>query len=472
MKLKLAHFFLAAVLTMPLFSYADLDRISRRELMNGVHEETQKFMQLFTEVDKHCSQSTAKQVAGSIINFINFERLGFAKHETEPISKACRLATKNFKTYLRELFQNNKTLLLKLIESLNNHGEFDQNIACSDLPIKKSRYAFGNTHRVTQMRSGEYLVQVSIDFKATSEVSKSAEIELRKRSTQCVNQAGYMQDHKGQKIRLQIEKPGTAQAKHLFTHEVAIRKGIRSNNKNYDINISCPTILHEVFHLVGLNDEYHEEGYNCRAIGKSIMAQHYHYSPTQYGVVAIPSLLKKPGMPGASPLELVFANHPKEIEFSKVDSIECYDLNSRSYKALNYTAENKLYFKESDGRLTKFATPPFKYATFIPTAEVEAEIQTSRPYMTEFMKLNSNTNWDCRIATDAAGTRIKGSKLITPATYPIRPAHFRKIVYPSCIEKNRRYDTCTREGYLQGQAPGYQCAVHKYKACQNERFLE
>ncbi len=43
----------------------------------------------------------------------------------------------------------------------------------------------------------------------------------------------------------------------------------RSNSKAYASSINCPTILHEILHLLGLCDEYPGEGdgYPCRAVG-------------------------------------------------------------------------------------------------------------------------------------------------------------------------------------------------------------
>jgi hypothetical protein len=49
-------------------------------------------------------------------------------------------------------------------------------------------------------------------------------------------------------------------------------KGFRSNAANYAHDADCPTIVHEMFHLVGLCDEYPGEGdgFICRSVPKDI----------------------------------------------------------------------------------------------------------------------------------------------------------------------------------------------------------
>jgi hypothetical protein len=51
---------------------------------------------------------------------------------------------------------------------------------------------------------------------------------------------------------------------------IAHAPNVRSHSKNYAHDVGCPTIVHEILHLVGLCDEYPGEpdGYICRAVPK------------------------------------------------------------------------------------------------------------------------------------------------------------------------------------------------------------
>ncbi|MEK6555848.1 MAG: hypothetical protein AABZ31_11435 [Bdellovibrionota bacterium] len=254
MKFALPKILLVATLLSPFSAHADLDKETRREMISGAYQETQKFFALFTAVDKNCSKDTAKRLVGSALVTFKTDFLGLSRFADTKSTPQCQLATTQLKSHISKVYKENKWLLINLVKSMNGNPEFDQELACADLPVGKSRYPMMSPYRVSHMRNKEYLVQFNIKYIATAGVDKSHEQSVRSRVNQCLAQTGYFQDHTGNKIKLQLVAPGSAQAQGITEKKVYLSNKIRSNVSNYDLNIVCQAIIHEMLHIAGLWD--------------------------------------------------------------------------------------------------------------------------------------------------------------------------------------------------------------------------
>ncbi|MEK7357969.1 MAG: hypothetical protein AAB250_16080, partial [Bdellovibrionota bacterium] len=78
--------------------------------------------------------------------------------------------------------------------------------------------------------------------------------------------------------------------------------------------------------------------------------------------------------------------------------------------------------------------------------------------------------WTCDVSL-APNPKPETAQLFVKSVYPLRPAHFRKIVYPSCVEKNRAFDLCTKEDYTP-TTPGQLCEKDRHAICQGEKYLD
>lgn len=109
--------------------------------------------------------------------------------------------------------------------------------------------------------------------------------EMQQRIQSCIKDVTpYLKGPGGEQLQLSIVSPQDTARMPINQrppmNRVSIQSaGGRSHSSSYEADIDCPTITHEVLHLLGLCDEYNGvmDGYNCRAVAQvsSIMGNHY-----------------------------------------------------------------------------------------------------------------------------------------------------------------------------------------------------
>jgi hypothetical protein len=128
------------------------------------------------------------------------------------------------------------------------------------------------------------------------ELNKFINKQYRARAQRCFEALGpKLYDGYYRKLNLKIWEKGqhTDIAKPPKVNIKIVESGARSNSRNYSATVTCATIVHEAFHLLGLVDEYEEKwnnwnpnilsrifkpfsddsdllAFNCRSIGSDI----------------------------------------------------------------------------------------------------------------------------------------------------------------------------------------------------------
>ncbi len=109
--------------------------------------------------------------------------------------------------------------------------------------------------------------------------------EMYQRIQSCIKDiTPYLKGPSGEQLQMSTISPKEAERiprdQRPLLHKIGIQSpGGRSHSLSYEADIDCPTITHEVLHLLGLCDEYngHYDGYSCRAVAgvPSIMSGQY-----------------------------------------------------------------------------------------------------------------------------------------------------------------------------------------------------
>ena len=125
-----------------------------------------------------------------------------------------------------------------------------------------------SSYTIKRERDGSYSIPLVLNFHPTEDYNgpvpqdKVPEYYMNK-VQKCMDQANQkMLGPNGEKLNINIQAP-TRQNKDDCNRENAIQiaigpLGIRGHAKKYEPNFDCPTITHEVLHLLGLCDEYME----------------------------------------------------------------------------------------------------------------------------------------------------------------------------------------------------------------------
>lgn len=141
----------------------------------------------------------------------------------------------------------------------------------------KGRSAYGRDldYLLFKEKDNEFRAVLNVDFQMNNSSVTSA--QMLNRAKGCL--AGANESFKGpngKKLKIDLLSPneigslGLNAARKPAAQVVKITPGnIGSNSSNYQENIPCPTLVHEVLHLLGLCDEYSggRDNFSCRARG-------------------------------------------------------------------------------------------------------------------------------------------------------------------------------------------------------------
>lgn len=253
----------------------------------------------------------------------------------------------------------------------------------------------------------------------------------------------------------------------------------RSHSKAYASSISCPVILHEVLHLLGLCDEYPGEGdnYPCRAVGNrdSIMRNQYLTFGTALAenlscgckseecrsVIADPekrALLLQPTYYDVIPTH--FRN--RYCDFNPTSyrkNLKDYPLPKNAFSA---NLESEAVLKVMS--VYNPSTTQFDEAPII--CECPSADQECKANLREFERPNSNLKpKTCPSPTTFLSSTIGGSpvregvqngilRIHRPATRPslLEPRHFNRIIAGNCESQTTSYERCAEFAYESSKA--------------------
>ena len=138
-----------------------------------------------------------------------------------------------------------------------------------DIKTVHSGTGDNNSFKVKRELDGSYTVPLNIQFQAGENYDGStpkmavSHVYMEK-AQKCLKKANTkMLGPNGEKLNIVLQPPKETKScqETTDTHNITIEsssKNHRSNSVQYASNIDCPTITHEILHLLGLCDEYEE----------------------------------------------------------------------------------------------------------------------------------------------------------------------------------------------------------------------
>ena len=231
-----------------------------------------------------------------------------------------------------------------------------------------------------------------------------------KRVSKCIGSlSGRLLSPEGESLEIAIN---TSRATELIpVSEIKINSspGFRSHSLEYSSQIDCPSITHELFHLLGLVDEYDESDttirdFACRAPGYSNS-----FMTNQYSVIQTPNNLNVTSYEYCecpsptlctdiiSKEECVRAGY--EVKHSRIELPQGIEFNIKD--TIQFGLNTMRGF--SGEKLT--------------------------PYKGKLLSMNEGRNR-------------------RPLSSILFPAHFRLITKPFCGKDNEKYNTCAKYAYI------------------------
>ena len=142
------------------------------------------------------------------------------------------------------------------------------------------------SYNLKREADGTYSIPLNLRFSADDDYDGNIPKDMvpgryMKRVQECMSKANEkMLGPNGEKLKIVIQDSTQQTNSRCENESKEIKVGSkehRSNAGKYEANIDCPTITHEILHLLGLCDEYKEKGqYDCRIVmTNSIMNNHY-----------------------------------------------------------------------------------------------------------------------------------------------------------------------------------------------------
>lgn len=171
-------------------------------------------------------------------------------------------------------FEELSEMVARLTE---NQSQIDE---CTETQVGETRPRNNKDYSLTRNSANEYTANVVIDFQKRGEnLSAISPEEMMERVRTCLNETNQLyRSSNGEQFNFNILSPqdqeNLPEDQRLKSHNIKYQAAeFRQNSLAYMDSISCSTIAHEVFHLIGLLDEYHESGdgsYHDEATGLSL----------------------------------------------------------------------------------------------------------------------------------------------------------------------------------------------------------
>lgn len=303
---------------------------------------------------------------------------------------------------------------------------------CSELPVGKSiivNFDRSNSptkvpHKYELMRIApdEYKVRLNIRLREnTFLVRENTELtdQMRAKIQKCLEWINpHLLGPDDKKFEIELIDPIQSKIQKYEEIEnwiaVSEEKIPRENSAFYSLQSSCPTIAHELLHLMGLVDEYAElidiSSYQkeCRSLGPEDSIMSHHNEATD------------------------FSN-----EFPRKIFISCCICKDNNCKEIT----------ESDAKVLKTCPAEYdKINTYVKYSKEGTSLEHTNNQMVcsslagGFGFMGMNNQKKSFLLSERPSGRIRDSFLY--------PAQFRSIIFPGCKEKNQTYYSCSRDSHF------------------------
>lgn len=311
--------------------------------------------------------------------------------------------------------------LLTRLTDENNRPTYQVSLNLEFLPERLSDY----TAQVAREKTQEYVME-------TNKLNEN----YRKRVETCLKESVNtdLRGPNGERLEIALLPRGSKSAP-KSPIEVSSTT-MRSHSRKWSPEVSCSTIIHELFHLMGLVDEYKETSSGYKTEEGIISYVSTDAKILQYDCRAI------------GPSNSIMSLHWNAFNSLKTDVEEltfCYCPN------FNFVMSDS-----AEGRCEEMLAKLDASATTCPsptkTTKVQYEKMDSDPQYQLFKNMKDQSAIVHIIVKDPDPTSVSAvligkkekGKSRTSLLYP---AHYRSIVHPGCNKSNEVFYSCSREAY-------------------------
>jgi hypothetical protein len=347
----------------------------------------------------------------------------------------------------------------------------------------------GTNYTIVNTGNGNHEILIPIQFQRAAGATVDANTMMN-RARNCMNElTPYMRGPAGQQLNIRILNDQELAARPLSQRPEpniinVIASGTRTDRDNYESDIDCPTIAHEMLHILGLSDEYRETiaGFpgSCRALPDAISIMR---DPTEAVQLATGSTLDcrcdehcqklfansgslrrnfyfAPRLADMLPGEVIgrYCRSPYEIEPRTLPLPEngvypkAVEILSEKNNVLTLN-ERRDYVESLEERTFICACPVG--ANPVACEEVLASIRAAiRNPNSVARQMCPNSNYPRNITQGISGdgeTTLSGDSLriVRRPTLPslLHPAHYERIVGGNCPSVTPQYNECARWAY-------------------------
>lgn len=428
---------------------------------------------------------------------------------------------------------------------LNQLKKFDQALSCRQLSVGdaivvdsnsiSTRSPTGISMRYSLERTGDknLKARLNLNFKPNANVNVSAN-EMFTRVQSCMKELSpYFKGPDGEVLNIDIIN--SEEAKSLKSNQRPPKIDIaisgpnhRSNSGDYESDIDCPTIAHEVLHLMGLCDEYREtvngnyynpetgevvpassdgakfiNSANCRVLAKvpSIMSNQ---NTVIEAVVPKAPVCKcetadcKMFTKASKKLQDLYIKDPWAISTGRLNSEYCdyksqgpqsisqYEsqgelltLNSDSDTSLDYTIRywDDYHPKQVQNLKVTCACPSGDENCLSYLNQIRDDLKTGNIPQKQYCPGGSKTiSRKVGVVDDSAGVVVNeddgtfmfNGKTVDKTASLLHPQHFERIANGTCAEKAKPYSDCAQFAYRTD--PSGKC-LDVPKECQDPKYF-
>lgn len=262
---------------------------------------------------------------------------------------------------------------------------------------------------------------------------------MRDKMQGCFNKIGDMMIGNNKKMSFHLDSTAPTVAIGDVQHDLSHR----SNSTQYNTNIKCSSIIHEVLHLVGLCDEYPEtDKYPERVISRTSNLMHWH--TVGFGI-----------------------SHGNYI-LARCTEFQYMDQNGNEIDVDQniLDAPNRLVLSSSERRVKDVSSyKVLKYKKEAPLEDViafnreKAKIKAAKKECIKFSENDGDylslVNFDFEIGdyVPEKGLYVREINDFKQKVH-LRVDQINTILYPLCKEKNQKYYTCSSYAYLKNKGGG------------------
>jgi|GEM_PF-4553704 len=340
-------------------------------------------------------------------------------------------------------------------------SELSYSLQCTELKAGETKAISGDYGSGI---SSQYILSKKIDqsgktvFKAIIPVLfTGADLfndKLQKKAQSCFDEiASDLEGPDGEKLEVLITPPDDSG---LVINTINVSESaVRANSQNWNPQISCRTIVHEIFHLLGLVDEYQETSIGTHLDENDHLVSHDEDTNNMaYNCRTI------------GPKDSVMSNQDEAFRALKSNTsllvCQCplgggggFGGYSTIPPASASDCEQKL---KSQNNL-KTCPAPSNAAEFS-FNEIDLKENT-------FLKMVAETYKTDEFQANPASRVIKRETIPPKRKNLLYPAQFRYITNPGCLQKNRLYQLCSGNAYKTNKKNlGTGCKMGLPKECQ------